>query len=71
MTSPVHIDIAQYSSRSRWLMGIAWMIILVKCVVVWWAIDRWQMPFHPAWIIAPTIAFAGLASLLWMTHARE
>ena len=52
-------------------MGIAWMIILVKCVVVWWAIERWQMPFHPAWIIAPTIAFAGLASLLWMTHARE
>jgi hypothetical protein len=71
MTFPVHIDIEQYSARSRWLMGIAWIIIFVKCVVVWWAIEHWQMPFHPAWIIGPTLAFAALASLLWLTHARE
>lgn len=71
MTFPVHIDVAQYSIRSRWIMGVAWLLILMKCVVVWWAIDRWHMPFHPAWIIGPTLAFAALASLLWVTHARE
>jgi uncharacterized membrane protein AbrB (regulator of aidB expression) len=71
MTFPVHIDIGQYSNRSRWLMGIGWIIILVKCVVVAWAIDHWQMPFHAAWIIGPTLVFAALASLLWLTHARE
>ena len=71
MTSPVHIDIAQYSSRSRWFMAVAWMVILVKCLLAWWAIDRWQVPFHPVWIIGPTLVFAALASLLWMTHARE
>ena len=52
-------------------MGAAWFLILVKCVVVSWAIERWQVPFHPAWIIGPTLAFAALASLLWLTHARE
>jgi hypothetical protein len=71
MTFPIHIDVAQYSIRSRWIMGVAWFIILVKCIVVAWAIEHWHMPFHPAWIIGPTIAFAALASLLWMTHARD
>ena len=71
MTFPIHIDVAQYSIRSRWIMGVAWLLILVKCVIVWWAIDHWHMPFHAAWIIGPTLAFAALASLLWVTHARE
>jgi hypothetical protein len=71
MTFPVHIDIEQYSRRSRWLMSVAWLVILVKCAVVSWAIDRWQMPFHAAWIVGPTLVFAALASLLWLTHARE
>lgn len=71
MTFPIHIDVAQYSIRSRWIMGVAWLLILVKCVIVWWAIDHWHMPFHPAWVIGPTLAFAALASLLWVTHDRE
>jgi hypothetical protein len=69
--SPIHIDIAQYPSRVRWFMVAAWVAILVKCVLVAWAVDYWHMPFHAMWIIAPTLAFAGLATALWLTHHRE
>lgn len=71
MNSPIHIDLAQYPSRVRWFMAVAWLVIAVKCVLVWWAIEHWHMPFHPAWIIAPTLVFALLASVLWLTHPRE
>ena len=71
MTIPLHIDIAQYPVRSRWLMGAAWIAILGKCAGVWWAVEHWHMPFHPAWIVVPTLVFAGLASMLWATHVRD
>jgi hypothetical protein len=71
MTHPFHIDLAQYSVRTRWFMAAAWFVILVKCAVVRWAIEHYQVPFNSAWIIAPTIAFAALASVLWLTHQRD
>ena len=71
MTSPIRIDLEQYPSRTRWFMGVAWIVILVKCLLVWWAMNHWQVPFHPAWIVAPTLAFAALASVIWLTHSRE
>ncbi len=52
-------------------MAVLWAVIVAKCVVVWWAIGRWEVPFHPLWIVAPTIIFAGLASILWLTHHEE
>ena len=63
-----HLDFAQYPRRVRWLMAILWAAIAVKCVAVWWAIGHWHMPFHPLWIVAPTVAFAALATALWVTH---
>ncbi len=71
MQLPVHINIAQYPSRVRWFMGIGWFLIAVKCVVVWWAIGHWNVPFHPLWIVAPTVAFAALASAIWLTHQAD
>ena len=71
MSYPFHIDITQYSIRARWFMAIAWLIILAKCVLVSWAINHWQVPFNAAWIVGPTIAFAALASGIWLTHQRE
>jgi multidrug transporter EmrE-like cation transporter len=52
-------------------MGLAWLIVGVKCSVIWWAMLRWHVPFHPIWIVAPTIVFAGLATMLWLTHHEE
>jgi hypothetical protein len=67
----IHIDLAQYPSRVRWLMAMAWILILAKCILIWWAVEHWQVPVHAFWVIGPTLVFAGLASLLWLTHARE
>ncbi len=66
--NPIHFDVEQYPPRVRFVMAAAWVLIAIKCVVVWWAVGRWHMPFHPMWIVAPTIAFAGLATWLWLTH---
>ncbi len=71
MHIPLHVDLTQYSRRVRWLMAILWAIIVAKCIVVRWAVGHWQMPVHPLWIVAPTIIFAGLASILWLTHHEE
>lgn len=71
MNLHLHLDVAQYPSRVRWLMTIAWTLIAVKCVFVWWAIGHWQIPFHPLWIVAPTVAFATLATGLWLTHQEK
>ncbi len=54
--------------RVRWFMAALWALILVKCVLVSWAVGHWQMPFHAAWVVAPTIAFAGVATLVWALH---
>lgn len=50
-----------------WFLGAVWLLILAKCALVWWAMVRWHVPFHPAWIVLPTLLFAGLATLLWLT----
>jgi hypothetical protein len=71
MTNPIHVDVTQYSVRARWLMIIAWLLIGAKCMAVTWAVDRWHMPFHAAWVVVPTLVFAALATGLWLTHHRE
>jgi hypothetical protein len=71
MTNPLPIDVTQYSVRARWLMIIAWLLIVAKCIAVAWAVNRWHMPFHAAWVVVPTLVFAVLATGLWLTHHRE
>lgn len=48
---------------NRWLT-IGWTLILVKCAVLPWAMRHWNVPFHPGWIVWPTLAFAGFATLI-------
>jgi hypothetical protein len=55
----------------RWFMVVAWSVIAAKCGLIWWAMVRWHVPFHPMWIIGPTVAFAVLASALWLTDHPE
>ena len=61
----------QRSHATRTVMVIAWFLIAIKSVVVWQAIEHWHMPFHPMWIIGPTLAFAALATRLWLAHREE
>lgn len=55
----------------RWFVAIAWVVILAKCALVWWAIGHWNVPVHPLWVIGPTLAMAALATLLWATHDED
>lgn len=68
MNTSERVSQAEGSVRLRWIMGLLWAAILVKCLLVNWAVDHWRMPFHAAWVIVPTIAFAALATALWLTH---
>ncbi|HVU24386.1 MAG TPA: hypothetical protein VHE13_09705 [Opitutus sp.] len=68
MNHPIHIDVARYPRRVRWFMGAAWVIILAKCTWVWWAVEHWNMPFHPLWVVGPTLVFALLITGLWLMH---
>ena len=71
MHLPVQINVAQYSTSERRFMGVVWAIIAVKCAVIWWAMVHWNVPFHPLWVVAPTLVFAALASALWLTHRPD
>jgi len=71
MNSPVHLYLGQYSSRERWFLAIAWALIAVKCGLIWWAMVHWNVPFHPIWIVGPTLMFALLATSIWATHRED
>jgi len=71
MNLPVHIDVVQYPSRVRWFVAIGWSLIAVKCTLIWWAMVHWSVPFHPMWIVGPTLMFALLATALWLTHHED
>ena len=51
--------------RTLRIIALSWIVILAKCLLVVWAIERWQVPVHAGWVIWPTVAFAALATLLW------
>jgi hypothetical protein len=40
-------------------------VVVIKCFVVLWAIDHWTVPFHPYWIIVPTILMAALCTAVY------
>jgi hypothetical protein len=57
--------------RTRLIIIVGWMLILAKCVLVTWAIQHWQMPIAPGWLIWPTIACGMLATWVWLMHSAR
>lgn len=45
---------------------VCWAVIVVKSVVVVWLFDRYHVPVNPLWVIAPTVVFAGLCTLVYL-----
>ncbi len=66
MIHPFQLDATRYPVRMRWFLSVAWLLILAKCTLIWWAMVHWSVPFHPAWIVVPTLLFAALATGLWL-----
>ncbi len=57
--------------RNRWLLEIGWVVIVAKCLAVPWVVSRWQVPIHPGWIIAPTLIFGVVITLVVLTAREE
>lgn len=52
-------------------MGAAWFLLVLKCALLWWAIEHWRLPLHPLWLVIPSLAFGVLATWTWMAYRRE
>ena len=64
----LHLPEVRMSRGEQWFLAIAWLVILAKCVFVNWAFQHWSVPMDANWIILPTLFFASIATLLWLTH---
>ena len=49
----------------RWIVA-GWVLITLKCGLLWWAINAYQVPIHPLWLVVPTVAFGLLATALYI-----
>ena len=47
---------------------MAWLVIVVKCYLVAWAIPHYSVPIAPIIIIGPTLFFAAVVTVLWASH---
>jgi len=56
------------SRFERWFLGVAWLVIVAKCFVVWWAIPHYHVPIQPLWIIGPTLFAAAFITVVWTAH---
>jgi len=66
------VDVAPKHGRSialERLIWIGWILIVIKCVVVWWACVKYAVPIHPMWVVAPTIMMAVLCTVIY--YARR
>ena len=54
--------LARHRRRVEVLIYVCWGLIVLKAFVVVWAVDYFSIPFNPLWVIAPTVAFAFLAT---------
>ena len=62
----VHVKERRVPSRAvERLILIAWAIIVTKCFIVAWAIDRFSIPIHAGWVIVPTLFMAAICTALY------
>jgi uncharacterized membrane protein len=52
--------------RVERVIAVCWGVIAVKCVVVVWLFSRYHVPVSALWVIAPTVVFAALCTLVYM-----
>lgn len=56
------------SDRTALVLAVGWLLVIAKCVLLAWAIKHWSVPIHAGWLVWPTLAFAALATGLWVTR---
>jgi hypothetical protein len=62
------VAVKERIARNPWVERIilaGWLAITAKCLLVIWAIAHWGVPFHPYWVIVPTILMAALCTTVY------
>ena len=57
------------SARDRKLerqLKIFWVVIIAKCALIWWLMRHYHVPFHPLWVVVPTLMFAALITAVYL-----
>lgn len=54
------------SLKSEHRIIAGWILIIAKCVIVWWLIAKYHVPFHPLWLVGPTVMFGLLATAAYI-----
>jgi len=57
---------APRNRRVERVIAICWVIILVKSFAVLWLFDRYNVPVNALWVIAPTVVFAALCTVVYL-----
>ena len=52
--------------RVERVLEAGWPVIALKCVLVVWLFGRYHVPVSALWVIAPTVAFAALCTLVYL-----
>ncbi len=53
------------------LIGVCWVLIAVKHVVIIWAVWRYHIPIHQLWINFPTWLLGVLATAVYFGRTRR
>jgi len=63
------VTVRERSPRNRRVERVieaCWVVIALKSAAVVWLFGRYHVPVSPLWVIAPTIAFAALCTLVYL-----
>jgi hypothetical protein len=63
------VSVSTRSPRNRKVervIVICWGIILLKCLGVVWLFSHYHVPVSSLWVIAPTVIFAALCTVLYL-----
>jgi hypothetical protein len=63
-------DVQETSPWATRLIIGGWILIGIKSIIVWWACAHYALPFHPLWVIVPTLAFGTLCTGVYL-YARR
>lgn len=51
--------------RSELVLLVGWVLVVLKCLLVWWACHAYAVPVSPWWVIVPTLLGAALCTVLY------
>jgi len=57
---------AARNRRVERVIAVCWVIIIIKCAAVVWLFDHYNIPVSPLWVVAPTVIFAALITVVYL-----